>query len=115
IRARCLRSARLKQVSSSEDVVNTVLSVLQGSDVVNGEVLVVDGGRTLRCKVRQAGRSSRYSRAARRMPSGHKAGLRHSKMPHQFDALSSGGSGTSSWSGASRIKYESVCSASLSA
>ena len=40
-------STLLKRIGTPEDIVNTVLFLLKGSDFVTGEVVVVDGGRLL--------------------------------------------------------------------
>jgi NAD(P)-dependent dehydrogenase (short-subunit alcohol dehydrogenase family) len=42
-----VRKIPLQRVGEPEDVVNTVLYLLEGTDYVTGQVLVVDGGRTL--------------------------------------------------------------------
>ncbi len=37
----------LKRIGKPEDIVNTILFLLQGSDYVTGTVVTVDGGRLL--------------------------------------------------------------------
>lgn len=45
---RVVKTIPLKRIGSPDDVVSTVLYLLQGTDFVTGQVIAVDGGRSIR-------------------------------------------------------------------